>query len=308
MDFALMVEPHLGGTYDDLVALARWAEDNGLVSFTRSDHFYADREPRADATDAFATLAGLARDTSRIRLCVLVSPVTFRHPAVIAKMAATIDQMSGGRLDLGVGTGWMDFEHEAYGLPFPPWKERFERLEETLEYLKVAFGDGAGSFDGSYYSINADARPKPTGPMPIIIGGSGSTKTPTLAGTFADEYNHFTTTPEVLAPKTALVREVARAAGRDPDAITLSLTSNVVTGPDQATYEERLAAMAAERSMDTEAFRARLDEIGVPHGPAGVIGERFRALEEMGASKFYLQFFDEPTVAEVDEVLQCVTA
>jgi len=125
MDFSLMTEPQLGGTYDQLLTLARWAEDRGLVSFARSDHYYSSSVPAPDATDAFATLAGLARDTESIRLCVLVSPVTFRHPAVIVKNALTIDQMSGGRFDLGLGTGWMGEEHDAFGFDLWPMAERF---------------------------------------------------------------------------------------------------------------------------------------------------------------------------------------
>ncbi len=120
MDIALMTEPQIGGTYEELLEIALWAERSGLVSFARSDHYLHHHDPTHPATDAFATLAGLARDTSTIKLCVLVSPITFRHPAVIAKNAVTIDQMSGGRLELGVGTGWMNEEHQAFGLPFPP--------------------------------------------------------------------------------------------------------------------------------------------------------------------------------------------
>ena len=138
MKFSIMTEPHLGGTYDQQLEVARWAEAEGLVSFARCDHYLSGDDPTPDATDAFAVLAGLARDTTDIRLCVLVSPVTFRHPAVIAKNAVTIDQMSGGRFDLGVGTGWMELEHVNLGLPFPDWKERWIRFEDALNSLAAA--------------------------------------------------------------------------------------------------------------------------------------------------------------------------
>ena len=306
VDFALMVEPHLGGAYDDLVDLARWAETNGLASFTRSDHYYAGREPRPPATDAFATLAGLARDTSSIRLCVLVTPITFRHPAVIAKMAATIDQMSGGRLDLGVGTGWMELEHDAFGLPFPPWAERFARLEETLEYLKAAFGEGGGSFEGEYYSIDAEAYPKPAGPMPIIIGGSGPKKTPTLAGQFANEYNHFLGPDDRMKARWASVRAAAADAGRDPDSITFSAVDHVITGATSADYTERVGEMAAARDTGVDDFVAMLDDRGVLHGPADRVAERVAHLETLGISKFYLQFFNQPTIEEIETVWRAV--
>ena len=158
-----MTEPHLGGTYDQQLEAARFCEEEGLVSFARCDHFLSGGDPPPDATDAFAVLAGLARDTSDIRLCVLVSPITFRHPAVIAKNAATIDQMSGGRLDLGVGTGWMELEHVNLGIPFPEWKERWSRFEDALEYFEAAFGDGHARYEGPHYSLDADVKPKPTG-------------------------------------------------------------------------------------------------------------------------------------------------
>src|SRR5690606_28534980 len=161
MELSTMTEPQLGGTYDQILAFARWSEANGMASFARSDHYYTTRQPTPEATDAFATLAGLARDTVHIRLGVMVAPITFRHPAVIAKMAATIDEMSGGRLDLGVGTGWMDLEHDAFGIPFPDWSERVARLSDALPYLRAAFAPGPANFDGAHYSLDADVCPRP---------------------------------------------------------------------------------------------------------------------------------------------------
>ena len=190
MDFSLMTEPHLGGTYKQQLEAARWAESEALTSFARCDHYLSGADPTPAATDAFAVLAGLARETSDIRLCVLVTPITFRHPAVIVKNATTIDEMSGGRLDLGIGTGWMELEHEAFGIPFPDWGERFDRLEEALDYVDAAFGPDPAVFEGDHYSLYADVQPKPTG-IRTIVGGSGKRRTPTLAGHRADEYNFF---------------------------------------------------------------------------------------------------------------------
>ena len=185
MEFGLMVEPQVGGSYAELRDLARWAEGQGLDAFARSDHFLNQEEP-APSTDALTTYGGLAEATDSIRLVVLVTPLTFRHPAVIAKTAATLDEMSGGRFVLGVGTGWMQSEHDAFGLDLPPLAERFDRLGETLAYLRAAFTSNEG-FGGQYYHLAPiDVLPRPTD-LPIVVGGGGPKKTPTYAGRFADE-------------------------------------------------------------------------------------------------------------------------
>lgn len=286
-----MTEPQMGGTYDQLLKVAKWAEANGLVSFARSDHYYSSRDPRPDATDAFATLAGLARETSTIRLAVLVSPITFRHPAVIAKNAVTIDQMSGGRFDLGIGTGWMDLEHEAFGFPFPPWPERFDRLEEALQYLEVALGDGHGSFVGSHYSIDADSQPKASG-LRTIIGGSGPMKTPMLAGRYADEYNHFTTTPDKLAPKITVMREAAEAAGRDPDAITVSVMGPTLVGRDDSSYQERLRIAAQADDTTPSELESKWRGMGFPIGSGDQARSTVASLEEAGVDLMYVQHLE----------------
>ena len=289
MEYALMTEPQIGGTYDQILEAALWAEGAGMVAFARSDHYYSGREPKPDATDAFATLAGLARDTATIRLTVLVTPITFRHPAVIAKTAATIDQMSGGRLDLGVGTGWMELEHEVFGLPFPPQQERFARLAEALPYLDAAFKGGA--FAGAHYEIEADARPRPSG-VRIIVGGSGAVKTPRLAGIHADEYNHFVARPETIAPKVAIMQEAARQAGRHHSEITVSVMGPVLTGSDEPAYRVALREWAATRDKTESEAESRLDEIGIPHGPPDRLAAHMAAFENAGVSRFYLQWLD----------------
>jgi alkanesulfonate monooxygenase SsuD/methylene tetrahydromethanopterin reductase-like flavin-dependent oxidoreductase (luciferase family) len=306
MDFALMTEPQLGGTYDQLLTAARWAEDAGLVAFARSDHYYANRDPRPDATDAFATLGGLARETNDIRLVVLVSPITFRHPAIIAKNAATIDQMSGGRFDLGIGTGWMELEHDAFGLPFPPWRERFDRLQEALRYVEHAIGRAQGPMAGSYYSLDADVRPKPTG-LRLIVGGSGPRKTPALAAIHADEYNHFIGTPEAIAPKVERLRTAARAAGRDPDSIVVSVMGPVLTGRNESRYRSRLEAAADARGRSPEELEERWAGAGIPIGPPAQIKEALAALESIGVSKFYLQHLDLSDLSTLDETLEVLS-
>jgi len=304
VDFALMTEPQFGGTYTEQLDAARWAEQTGLFSFARSDHYYSSRKPPPEATDAFSVLSGLARETARIRLCVLVSPITFRHPAVLAKMAATIDQMSGGRLDLGVGTGWMDLEHDAFGLPFPAWSERFGRLEEALLYLRAAFSEGPQEFAGRYYELQADVLPRPETGIPIIVGGQGPQRTPRLAGTFADEYNHFIAEPSEIAPKIERVRVAARKAGRDPDQITMSVMGPVLVGADEAGYRRKLEAAAAARNDEPDDLERRWASQGIPLGSPSRVAETLAGLRQAGISKFYVQHLDLSDLAGLDETFE----
>ena len=286
MRFSLMTEPHLGGTYDQQLEAAQWAETEGLVSFARCDHYLSGGEPTPESSDAFAVLAGLARETSDIRLCVLVTPITFRHPAVIVKNATTIDQMSGGRLDLGVGTGWMDLEHEALGIPFPDWPERWSRFEEALDYLDAAFGEGPARFDGTHYTLDADVKPKPTG-IRTIIGGSGAKRTPTLAGTRADEYNVFMSPPEDVAQRIAVMREAA--GDRQVEATVMG---PALVGKTEADYRERLSRAAARRDMDPDDLETRFVERGLIVGTPDRAAETVAALEDAGVERIYVQWLD----------------
>jgi alkanesulfonate monooxygenase SsuD/methylene tetrahydromethanopterin reductase-like flavin-dependent oxidoreductase (luciferase family) len=287
MRFSLMTEPQLSGTYDDILAAARFTEEAGLVSFARSDHLYWEGDPQP-ATDAFATLAGLARDTNTIRLCVLVTPITFRHPAVIAKNAATIDQMSGGRLDLGVGTGWNDFEHDALGLPFPDDEERWQRFEDALGYLEAAFAPGHGSHDGPFYHLDAQVDPKPTG-VRMVVGGSGAQRTPRLAGERADEYNLLMTTPERTAARVAVMREAA--GGR---AVEVTMMGRALVARDDAGYRSLLEKQATRRGRSETEVEAELAAHGTLHGTPTMLAEQLAALEEAGVERIYLQWLDLP--------------
>ncbi len=286
MKFSLMTEPHLGGTYDQQLEAALWSEAEGLYSFARCDHFLSGGDPTPDATDAFAVLAGLARDTSDIRLCVLVSPITFRHPAVIAKNATTIDQMSGGRLDLGVGTGWMELEHEKLGLPFPDWPERWSRFEESLDYLDAAFGDGHGQFEGEHYSLNADVKPKPID-IRLVIGGSGEKRTPTLAGTRADEYNFFTTTPDAASRRINVMREAA--GDRQVEATVMG---PALVGDDESDFKAKLGAAASSRDQSPDEMESAWRERGFLIGTKEEVADQVAGLEEAGVERIYVQWID----------------
>ncbi len=286
MKFSLMTEPHFGGTYHQQLEAARWAESEGLVSFARCDHYLSSVEPTPAATDAFAVLAGLARETSSIRLCVLVTPITFRHPAVIAKNAATIDQMSEGRLDLGVGTGWMDLEHEAFGIPFPTWPERWHRFEEALDYLAAAFGDGRSDFTGDHYRLDAVVEPKPSG-IRLVIGGSGKERTPTLAGRRADEYNFFICPADEARDKVATMRS---AAG--DRSVEATVMGPALVGRTDAEFRMRLERAAAGRGMAPEDLERRYETNGYPVGTPTRVSETVAALEDAGVERIYVQWLD----------------
>ncbi len=281
-----MTEPHLGGTYDQQLEAARWSESEGLVSFARCDHYLSGGDPTPAATDAFSVLAGLARETSDIRLCVLVTPITFRHPAVIAKNAATISKMSGGRLDLGVGTGWMELEHDALGLPFPEWTERWARFEESLDYLRAAFGAGHARFNGEHYSLDADVKPKPEH-LRLVIGGSGFKRTPTLAGTHADEYNLFVCPPDEARTKIEMMRKAAD--GRQVEA---TMMGPALVGRSEADYRARLEETAAARDMSPHDLERRYRDRGIPVGTPDRVAESVAAFEDAGVERIYVQWLD----------------
>jgi alkanesulfonate monooxygenase SsuD/methylene tetrahydromethanopterin reductase-like flavin-dependent oxidoreductase (luciferase family) len=290
MELGLFTEPQVGGSYDDIHRLASWAESIGLDVFARSDH-YLNMDESAASTDAMATLAGLARDTERIQLAVLVAPLTFRHPAVMAKTAATIDQMSGGRMALGVGTGWMQTEHDEFGLELPAMKERFERLFEALAYLRASFDAGATGFSGRHYRLGTiDVLPKPIH-LPLIVGGAGPRKTPTIAGRFADEYNSFAGRLDSLPARLDVMRRAAEDVGREPGAIKISLAGSVVVGADRADYDERAAERAAGRDMSPGEYETFLTERHVPHGTAEQAAETVAGYAVAGVDRFYLQEF-----------------
>jgi len=286
LQFSLMTEPHLGGTYAQQLEAARFSESEGLVSFARCDHFLSGADPTPESTDAFAVLAGLARETSDIRLCVLVTPITFRHPAVIVKNATTIDEMSGGRLDLGVGTGWMELEHQALGIPFPDWSERWERFEEALDYLDAAFADGRSTFSGSYYQLDAEVKPKPSG-LRLVIGGSGPKRTPTLAGSRADEYNFFLCPPDEARDKIEVMRE---AAG--DRRVEATVMGPAIVGATEDAYRARLDRMAATRDMSAKDLEDRYRRNGFPLGTPSRVAESVAALEEAGVERIYVQWLD----------------
>jgi F420-dependent oxidoreductase-like protein len=286
MQLCVFTEPQQGATYDDLLAVARRAEECGFDGFFRSDHYLAigAGDGRPGPTDAWVTLGALARETSRLRLGTLVSSATFRLPGPLAIAVAQVDQMSGGRVDFGIGAGWLEAEHTAYGIPFPPARERFDRLAEQLEIITGLWAaEGPFSFAGRYYTLaDAPGLPKPVqrpGP-PVIIGGRGRRRTPALAARFAAEYNVAFAPLAETAERFAAVRELG---GRP---LALSAAQTVVCG-----------------RSDTE-VRRRSDRVGLAaqravRGTPQQVAEQLAAFRDAGAGRAYVQILD---LADLDHL------
>lgn len=294
----IFTEPQQGAGYTTLLRVAKATEELGFDAFFRSDHYLKMGETSGlpGPSDAWVSLAGLARETRRIRLGTLVTAATFRLPGPLAIAVAGVDDMSGGRVELGLGTGWYDAEHTAYGIPFPGLAERFGRLEEQLEIITGLWETPEGksySFDGAYYRlIDSPALPKPTQQPrpPIIIGGVGAKRTPRLAAHYADEYN----VPFHSVEDTGLAYERVRAAcesgGRGSSSITLSAAQVVCCGRDEA--ELRRRADAIGRSVE------ELRKNGIAGTPAEVV-DRIGRFGEKGAERIYLQVLD---LADLDHL------
>ena len=243
-----MVEGQEDVTWDDWVAIAQACERLGFEALFRSDHYGSVEGFGARGSlDAWGTICALAAITSELRLGTLVSPATFRHPSVLAKNAVTADRISGGRVELGIGTGWLEAEHRAYGFPFPPLRTRMDRLAEQLEIIRGSWADGRFDFAGEHWSVERlDARPKPVqDPLPILMGGAAGPRGAALAARFAAEYNVVFETPEgARAARERLVR-ACEDRGRDPGTLRFSLMHGLLLGRDEADLERRAARMPA---------------------------------------------------------------
>jgi F420-dependent oxidoreductase-like protein len=286
----IFTEPQQGASYDDLLRVAKATEELGFDAFFRSDHYLTmGGDGLPGPTDAWVTLAGLARETKRIRLGTLVSSATFRLPGVLAISVAQVDQMSGGRVELGLGTGWFDGEHTAYGIPFPSLGERFERLEEQLEIVRGLWAArGSYSFAGKHYQLtDSPALPKPAQQhVPIIVGGFGAKRTPRLAATHADEYN----VPFHNVADTAQAFDRVRAAARETGRSLVLSSAQVVCVGVGADLERR-----AERiGRDVEGLR----KDGLAGSPAEVV-DKLGQLGQAGATRVYLQVLD---LADLDHL------
>ncbi|MFI2345490.1 LLM class F420-dependent oxidoreductase [Streptomyces sp. NPDC019443] len=288
MDLRIFTEPQQGASYDTLLTVAKATEDLGFDAFFRSDHYLpmGSTDGLPGPTDAWITLAGLARETKRIRLGTLMTAGTFRLPGVLAIQVAQVDQMSGGRVELGLGAGWFEEEHKAYGIPFP--KERSARLEEQLAIVTGLWATEVGktfSYEGAYYQlVDSPALPKPAQEkLPVLIGGHGATRTPRLAARYADEFNIPFASIEDSERQFGRVRAAAEAAGRGADDLVYSNALVVCAGNDDAEVARRAAAIGRE-----------VDELkanGLAGSPAEVV-DKIGRYSAVGASRIYLQILD----------------
>jgi len=307
MRFALMIEAQQGLSYEDQLAIVSRAEGAGFESFFRSDHYASFPGPSdRPTTDAWAVLAGLARETSRITLGALVSPVTFRHPGNFVKLVTTVDQMSGGRIEVGVGAGWSDDDHEQLGLPFPPIEERADLMEDQLAILHGLWTQPPGwTFDGHHVRVGngalrpgpveADGRPRENGRVRprIITGGQGTARGYRLAAQYADEFNLSSASPESVPAKQAALDEACRTIGRDPKTLTRSAMVGTLLGRDDAEMAKRADALLTEFGEESATGRSWLDSrrsrwiLGTPDEARGTVA-RFAAA---GIERIMLQDF-----------------
>ena len=302
----IFTEPQQGASYADLLRVAQAAESAGYDAFFRSDHYLkmGEADGRPGPTDAWITLAGLARETSTIRLGTLVTAATFRYPGPLAISVAQVDEMSGGRVEFGLGSGWYESEHTAYGLPFPALGERFDRYEEQLEIITGLWATPEGStfsFEGKHYQLtDSPALPKPAqrpGP-PVIIGGGGRKRTPALAAKYAAEFNSGFADVDTAIEQYARVDEAARAIDRDPASIVRSVALVVAVGRDEVEVARRAAVIGRE-----------VDELrrnGLAGSPAEVVDKIGAYRERAGTTRFYLQLLDLSDVDQIELVAEQV--
>jgi F420-dependent oxidoreductase-like protein len=301
MRLALMTEPQQGLSYADILAAVQTAENAGIESFFRSDHYASfPGGSGQQTTDAWATLAGLARETSKITLGSLVSPVTFRLPGNFAKLVTTVDEMSGGRVEVGLGAGWNDEEHAQHGLPFPEIKERFDMLEEQLEILHGLWTEPDGwSFHGAHWRIESAlfapkpvARPGRKHPH-LIVGGEGKPRSARLAARWADEYNVVSATPAKASDVFEKLRTECRALGRDPDELVYSAMTGVLIAESDGDLRARVGeqlAIFGDPDEDGEAWLAKRRDRWIM-GALDEALERIRELESAGVQRLMLQNF-----------------
>ena len=299
MEFRAFVEPQQGATYADQSAVARAAEDLGFDAFFRSDHFLAmSGDGGPGPTDSWVTLGAIARETSRIRLGTLVTSATFRYPGPLAIAVAQVDEMSGGRVEFGLGSGWFESEHRAYGIPFPSVRERFDRLSEQLAIITGLWTTPNGeTFDyaGEHYTIaDSPGLPKPVqNPHPpIVIGGTGAKRTPALAARYAAEFNVPFATIDVVRTQFERVADAVAATGRAADSIVYSSAFVLCAGRDEAEVSRRAAVIG----RDVDEMRSNSPLVGTP----GEIVDKLGPWGELGVRRVYAQLLDMSDLAHLE--------
>ena len=304
MDLDLMIEGQDGITWPQWTAIAAACERHGVGALFRSDHYlhFDERFPERGSLDALGTLAALAGVTTTLRLGTLVSPATFRHPSELAKLATTIDHVSAGRFELGLGAGWFEREHSAYGFEYYDLRTRVERLAEQLEIVHGNWGPGPFSFAGKHYQlVDLDAQPKPVQQPhpPLIMGGKAKPKVAALAARFADEYNTAFATPEEVAEIKRRIDAACERAGRQP--MPISVMGGVIAGVDEADLRARTSRAAAFRGVDVEEL-LREPSKGWIVGTVEQVAEQLRAVRDVGVDRMMCQTLP-PADLEFVEIL-----
>jgi F420-dependent oxidoreductase-like protein len=289
MRFAVMIEGQEDVTWDDWVAIAQACERLGFEALFRSDHYLSVMgADERGSLDAWGTLCGLAAITTTLRLGTLVSPATFRHPSVLAKSAVTADHISRGRVELGIGTGWMEAEHRSYGFPFPAMGERMSRLEEQLEIVSGSFAPGPFSFSGEHYAVaELNALPKPVqDPLPLVMGGAAKRRGAALAARFASEYNVVHASPDEAAAVGARLDAACEQAGRDPATLRHSLMHQFLIGRDEAQLRARAEQLAAVTGAPADVGQLRRSALA---GTPDEVVARLREYQAVGVERVMLQ-------------------
>jgi len=304
MQIGLMVEGQNGLTWERWSHILQLAERLGFPTVMRSDHYFIGKQQ--DSLEAYLSFVLAARETSKIRFGPLVSPVTFRSPIDLGRMAAQIDLLSGGRFAMGVGAGWNEAEHNAYGITFPPVKERFDRLDEAIQVLQALWAPGSADFEGKFYQLRgAECLPKPAaGRPPILIGGSGEKRTLLLVAKYASEWNAVNLSPEQYAAKVKVLEAHCETVGRDPATIRRSMMTFAVIGPDAHALDratERMMGMwGAPPGATLEQYRETLRKRGMIVGGKAEVVEAMGRYAELGMQEIQFQHFnfDDDTVPE----------
>ena len=295
MDIGFAVGPW-GVSFEDVASSVEAAERHGFASYYLGDHFYVGEQ--LDSIEPYLLFTLMARETERIRFGPLVTPVMFRPPSNVGRLAAQLDILSGGRFVLGLGVGWGDAEHHTYGVDYPSLRERFDRLDEYIAVMKAMWGEGPASFDGDYYTLDeVDSLPKPAaGRPPVLIGGAGEKRTLRLVAQYADEWNSVDLTPDALRHKNEVLAAHCADVGRDPATIRRSMTTIGFVG---ATDEEVEAATRTQMlrtpppgNPTPAEYRAALREAGAVMGTAGEIVDQLGRLAEEGMDEVQFVYFD----------------
>ena len=286
------------GSYDTLLSLSTWAEKNKIERIGLPDHYIVgkqrhDKNTPAPALDLLTASAGLVRDTRKMVYSILVSPITFRHPSVLVKMASTINEMAPNRFRLGVGTGWLEIEHELFGIPFPDLKTRFEMLEESLIYIREALSGDNNGFKGEYYQLEKfPVEPASLSQIPIIIGGGGKVKTPTLAGKYSEEFNIYAGPKETLENSINLFKSVADENNRNIDTLEITTACPPVVGLTKESVDNSLITAAKALIQPEDEIAKNWQERSYLYGTPEDVVKTLSMWQEVGIEAVYLQLLD----------------